>query len=400
MYPLQNARVRYPDQVQVVTFMFGTNRLGVFKISRDEETSRGLGLSRIGVSTFSADDFRNLGSLAKKLRQPSDTVSAYLSGQLSDATRRALTNYHGWFSRPGLLQTNLVQDFNKIVAGDCIFDAQRFAGLTLRAEAQQLLAQQPQGSDLLRLNRLLLEDAFPKELSRSRKFITLHLEPVTIGTNQVLGVRPDADSSAAERLIIPIVSFGPASAFIVAVQVAAYAGVIIASPFILYFVAAFVFPALKMKERKYVYRGMFYGVGLFFTGVAFCYFVLLPVALSASVVYTEWLGFSVPQWRAEDYISFVCKFMLGMGLGFEMPVILLVLVKIGILSYRTLAKARRYVIIVNFILGALLTTPEIITQILMALPLQFLYEITVWIAWWWERKAKKRLAAEEAERPA
>ena len=394
-YPLQHAKARYSDQVQVVTFLFGTNRLGVYKIPRDDETSRGLGLSRIVVSTFLADDFRNLGSLAKKLREPSDAVSAYLDGQLSDATRRALTNYHGWFSRPGLLQTNLVQDLDKVIAGDCIFDARRFAGLALRAETRQLLEQNPQGSDLLRLNRLLLEDAYPKELSRSRKFITHHLEPVTIGTNQVLGVRADADSSAAERLIIPIVSFGPASAFIVAVQVAAYAGVIIASPFILYFVAAFVFPALKMKERKYIYRGLFYGVGLFFTGVGFCYFVLMPIALSASVVYTEWLGFSVPQWRAEDYIGFVSKFMLGMGLGFEMPVILLVLVKIGVLSYRTLAKARRYVIIVNFFLGAILTTPEIITQVLMALPLQFLYEVTVWIAWYWERKERKRAAAEE-----
>ena len=125
-------------------------------------------------------------------------------------------------------------------------------------------------------------------------------------------------------------------------------GWLCASPFILYFVAQFVFPALKMKEKKYTYRGLFYGLGLFLFGVAFCYFVLMPVALSASVQYTEWLGFSVPQWRAEDYISFVCKFMLGMGLGFEMPVILLVLVKIGVLNYRLLSKARRYVIVICF----------------------------------------------------
>jgi len=83
-------------------------------------------------------------------------------------------------------------------------------------------------------------------------------------------------------------------------------------------------------------------------------------------------------------------------LGFEMPVVLLVLVKIGILSYSILSKARRYVVLLNFILGALLTTPEVLTQILMALPLQVLYEITVWIAWYWERRDKKRLAAEEA----
>jgi sec-independent protein translocase protein TatC len=141
---------------------------------------------------------------------------------------------------------------------------------------------------------------------------------------------------------------------------------------------------------------MFFGIGLFAVGVTFCYFVLMPVALRASVAYTHWMGFSVQQWRAEDFISFVSKFMLGMGLGFEMPVVLLVLVRIGILSYSILSKSRRYVILINLILGALLTTPEVLTQVLMALPLQVLFEATVWIAWYWERQDKKRLAAEQA----
>ena len=228
----------------------------------------------------------------------------------------------------------------------------------------------------------------------TNQFVTLHLAPVTVGTNVVLGLRADSDPTEARKLDIPIVSLSPAGAFLVAVQVAIYAGGLVASPFILYFIASFVFPALKMRERKYIYRGLLFGLGLFLTGVAFCYFALMPVALSASVKYSQWLGFSVPQWRAEDYITFVSKFMLGMGLGFEMPVVLLVLVKIGVLNYRTLSKARRYVIIINFFLGAVLTTPEIITQILMAMPLQILYEITIWIAWYWERQDKKKQAAE------
>ncbi len=77
--------------------------------------------------------------------------------------------------------------------------------------------------------------------------------------------------------------------------------------------------------------------GLFLTGVCFCYFILMPVALAASVQYAEWLGFSATQWRAEDYVGFVCKFMLGMGLGFDLPVVVLTLVKIGVLNYRLLA---------------------------------------------------------------
>jgi sec-independent protein translocase protein TatC len=224
----------------------------------------------------------------------------------------------------------------------------------------------------------------------TNQFITYHVEPTLVGTNLVLGLRVDSDSTEARKLNVPLVSQSPAGAFIVAVQVAIYAAGLISAPFIFYYLAAFIFPALKMKERHYVYRGLFYGLGLFLLGVAFCYFVLMPISLTASVTYTEWLGFTVQQWRAEDYISFVSKFMLGMGLGFEMPVILLVLVKIGILNYSMLSKARRYVIVISFFMGAILTTPEVITQVLMAFPLLALYEITIWIAWYWEYKEKRR----------
>ena len=85
--------------------------------------------------------------------------------------------------------------------------------------------------------------------------------------------------------------------------------------------------------------------------------------------------------------------MLGMGVGFQMPVVLLTLVKIGVLNYTILSKMRRYMIVINLVLGALLTTPEVITQVMMAIPLQLLYEISVWIAWFWERRDKKRAKA-------
>jgi sec-independent protein translocase protein TatC len=82
--------------------------------------------------------------------------------------------------------------------------------------------------------------------------------------------------------------------------------------------------------------------------------------------------------------------MLGMGIGFQMPVVLLTLVKIGVLNYTMLSKMRRYMIVINLVLGALLTTPEVITQIMMAIPLQILYEVSVWVAWYWERRDRKR----------
>jgi sec-independent protein translocase protein TatC len=225
--------------------------------------------------------------------------------------------------------------------------------------------------------------------------VAVQIEPLTIGTNQVLGwhVSPDpTGGAAAQRLNIDLINLSPAGAFFIAFQVALYAGMVLASPFILYFIASFVFPALKLNERKHIYRALFFGGGLFLVGISFCYFVLMPVALGASQLYSEWLGFGATQWRAEDYISFVCKFMLGMGLGFELPVVILTLVKIGVVSYSTLAKARRYMIVINLILGAVLTTPEVITQLLMFVPLQMLYEITVWIAWYWDRQERKKAA--------
>ena len=231
----------------------------------------------------------------------------------------------------------------------------------------------------------------------TNRFVAVQIQPLIIGTNQVLGWRVNDDPQRiadAQRLHVELINLSPAGGFFVAFQVALYGGFVLAAPFIFYFIVSFVFPALKLLERKYVYRGLFFGAGLFLTGVSFCYFILMPVALAASQMYSQWLGFAALQWRAEDYISFVCRFMLGMGLGFELPVVILTLVKIGVLSYSTLAKARRYMIVINLILGAVLTTPEIITQIVMFVPLQLLYEITVWIAWYWDRRDRKRAAVE------
>lgn len=234
----------------------------------------------------------------------------------------------------------------------------------------------------------------------TNRFVAVTVEPLTLGTNQILGwrVNPDPQVAAgAQKMQIDLVNLSPAGGFFVAMQVAFYGGLVFSAPLIIYFISAFVFPALKMREQKYVYRGLFIGGGLFLTGVSFCYFLLMPIALAASQKYSQWLGLSAFQWRAEEYISFVCKFMLGMGLGFELPVVILTLVKIGVLNYSILSKARRYMVVINLILGAVLTTPEVVTQIIMFVPLQILYEITVWIAWYWERRDRKRaLQADES----
>ncbi len=191
---------------------------------------------------------------------------------------------------------------------------------------------------------------------------------------------------------------GPAAPFLSALHLAFFGGMLLAAPFIFYFVFQFVLPALKIKEKKYLRIAIGVGTGLFLMGVSACYFVVAPLALHAAVQYSNWLlgqavTSEVKLWRADDYFGFMSKFMLGMGLGFELPVVLLTLVKLGVLDFTKLAAMRRYMIVICLLLGALLTTPEVLTQVVMAVPLYILYEISVWIAWHWERQEKKREAA-------
>ena len=195
-------------------------------------------------------------------------------------------------------------------------------------------------------------------------------------------------------------SMGPLSGFMVALQMAFYGGIMASSPMILFFVGQFTFPALRNKEKKYLKRAVFIGTILFCCGASFCYFLLMQIALSTSAMFANWLNFGADLWRAEDYISFVCKFMLGMGIAFELPVLILLLVRIGVLDYKKLSKFRIYWVVINLVLASVLTPPDIVTQVLMALPMQLFYECSILIAWIWYRRDRKKeaqLEKEEAE---
>jgi sec-independent protein translocase protein TatC len=230
----------------------------------------------------------------------------------------------------------------------------------------------------------------------SNWFTVLQIEPVAVGSNILLSVRVEQNPSAATLLesATDLIYLDPAAPFFSSMLLAFYGGILLASPVIAFFLAQFILPALKIREKKYALRAAFIGVGLFLTGVAFCYFFVLARALKFAQWWALWMGVKVPEWRAETYFSFVTKFLLGMGLGFELPVVLLALVKIGVLDYQKLTALRRYMIVINLVLGALLTTPEPFTQIVMAVVLQVLFEISVWIAWYWDRQEKRRAVRE------
>jgi sec-independent protein translocase protein TatC len=224
----------------------------------------------------------------------------------------------------------------------------------------------------------------------TNRYVTLQLDPVAEGTNTLLALRVVTNAPPPAVAALKLSFLSPADPFMFAIHMAFFAGAILASPFILYFVGQFVMPALKIREKKYFLRAFYFGTFLFLAGVAFAYFGVMPAAVKFAVVYAEWMGASVPFLNATEFSSFMFKFMLGMGAGFELPVVLLALVKIGILDYKKLSAMRRYMIVGNLILGAILTTPEVFTQICMAIALQVLFESAVWIAWYWEWRDKHR----------
>jgi sec-independent protein translocase protein TatC len=211
----------------------------------------------------------------------------------------------------------------------------------------------------------------------------------TVGGDQVLTLKLDPSVNADDILDVHLLNLSPTEAFFVAFHVAIYAALVVSAPFWLYYAGGFVIPAFKPKERKVVFAWVTWGLLLAIVGVLLTYFLLLPVALRASMKYSDLLGFSATQWRADDYISFTCKFLFGMGVGFQFPLVVLSLVKFGLVTYRQLAHFRRHVVVVCLILGAVLTTPEVITQIAMAVPLYLLYEVCIWIAWYWDRKKRR-----------
>jgi len=223
--------------------------------------------------------------------------------------------------------------------------------------------------------------------------VTYQFGTKTIGGDQVLTLKQVAVADGESQSMVTLRNFGPGEAFFVAFKVALYASVVVAAPFWLYFVGQFILPALHVREKRFLRVWLGWGAFLFIAGVLATYFWLLPVALRVSMQYSNLLGFQADTWRAEDYVSFCTNFMLGMGFGFQFPLVLLTLVKAGLISHRDLAKYRRHAIVASLVLGAILTTPEVVTQVSMAVPMYLLYEVCIWIAWYWDWKKRRTAAA-------
>jgi sec-independent protein translocase protein TatC len=186
---------------------------------------------------------------------------------------------------------------------------------------------------------------------------------------------------------VDLVFLNPGEAFSLPFTLALYAGLVIAAPIVIYILASYIVPALTTKERGYVMPVFLLGSFFFLAGVASCYFFLLPQTLKVSRDFAKWLGARMDAWTITSYISFVTNFMLGMGIAFEFPLVILILSKIGILTYSMLARSRRYAIVAILIISALVTpSSDALTMSIMAAPLIVMYEACIWAAWFMQKK--------------
>ncbi len=158
-----------------------------------------------------------------------------------------------------------------------------------------------------------------------------------------------------------------------------WGGTIVALPALLYFLFRFIFPGLKRHERNLIRVTLGGGVALFIGGVWMCFSFTLRLALEALMAINTWMNVPVTILQAEAYIGFVLKVLLAFGLAFQFPMVLLVLGWLGILSADGLRRRRGGAIIAIFVLAMFLTPPDPLSQIVMAVPMCILYELTIWL---------------------
>jgi sec-independent protein translocase protein TatC len=178
-------------------------------------------------------------------------------------------------------------------------------------------------------------------------------------------------------------------------QVSMLGGAILASPFILFQVWLFIAPGLYQKERRFVIPFMAATVGLFLTGAAFGYYYVLPGALQILIV-----GFGhnfTPMVTIEEYSTFFLSIILGLGISFEMPILIFFLALFGIVSPRFLWKNIRYAILAVFVVAAIICpSPDPWTMCIYAIPMLGLYLIGIGVAWWVHPSRRRAKEAKEA----
>ena len=168
---------------------------------------------------------------------------------------------------------------------------------------------------------------------------------------------------------------GLTEGFFTYLKVAFLAGLMLATPVIFYHVWSFIAPGLYSHEKKYVIPFTILSVFFFVGGATFGYFMVFPFAFEFFMSFNTEDIIALPSMK--EYLAFSTKLLIAFGTAFELPIFILFLAKLGLVNVEMLTKNRKYVLVGSFIVAALLTPPDVVTQTLMAFPLMFLYELGI-----------------------
>lgn len=185
----------------------------------------------------------------------------------------------------------------------------------------------------------------------------------------------------------PLIGTSPAEAWLLKVKVALFCGALVTSPVLFYQLWAFIAPGLYEQERRWVIPFVVASSLLFIGGAAFCYFTVLPLALS--FFREEFASINVtPTIRIGEHVSMTLVSLLGFGAVFEMPLLTLILTRAGVIDHMFLIRWYKQAILVIFIVAAVITPPDALSQMLLAMPLLILYAVSIGVARLTSRKAE------------
>jgi sec-independent protein translocase protein TatC len=193
---------------------------------------------------------------------------------------------------------------------------------------------------------------------------------------------------------VKFITTGPSEALVLYMKMAFFVGIFLAAPYLLYQVWAFVAPGLYVHEKRYAVPFIVAGSLFFLGGAAFGHFFLFPMTFGFLVQFGGTDMQFLP--KVDEYYSFYSWFLLGLGLVFQLPVIIFVLARIGFVTAGFLLRHFKYAVLIAFIAAAIITpTPDVMTQTMLALPMLVLYALGIVVAWIFARPRQAPVISEE-----
>jgi len=204
--------------------------------------------------------------------------------------------------------------------------------------------------------------------------------------------------SEAERMVVfgGLTTYNVTGVFMAMLLIGVIIGLMVASPFFIYYLGRFLAPALTVREKKILVPGSFSVLFLFLLGCTFGYYILLPRTITAVIWFNQLLGFQM-LWTTSNYFGFLTFTILGLGIAFQMPLAIIVLVTIGVVTPEQLRQYRRYIVLSIVVLAAILTPPEPVTQLALAGPLWILYELSIIVSVFLKKKHDAKAEKLESE---